>query len=142
PGWSTRLGRVPPRLRARDGRPHVLRRRSGRGRTRSRQRRPCPSPPELSLIDAVVFDLDGVLLDTEEAWNEVRRQLVEERGGRWREEAQPAMMGMSSREWSRYMHEELGVPDPPEEISVAVVRRLEKRYRERFPLVPGAIDSI
>jgi HAD superfamily hydrolase (TIGR01509 family) len=94
------------------------------------------------VIEAVVFDLDGVLLDTEELWNEARLQIVEERGGRWREDAQRAMMGMSSQEWSRYMHEELGVPDPPEQISAEVVRRLEELYRERLPLIPGALDAV
>jgi HAD superfamily hydrolase (TIGR01509 family) len=94
------------------------------------------------VIQAVVFDLDGVLLDTEELWNEARLQIVEERGGRWREDAQRAMMGMSSQEWSRYMHEELGVPDPPGQISAEVVRRLEELYREHLPLIPGALDAV
>jgi HAD superfamily hydrolase (TIGR01509 family) len=93
------------------------------------------------VIEAVVFDLDGVLLDTEELWNEARRQIVEERGGRWREDAQRAMMGMSSPEWSRYVHEELSVADLPEQISAEVVRRLEDLYRERLPLIPGALDA-
>jgi HAD superfamily hydrolase (TIGR01509 family) len=52
------------------------------------------------------------------------------------------MMGMSSQEWSRYMHEELGVPDPPEQISAEVVRRLEDLYREHLPLIPGALDAV
>jgi HAD superfamily hydrolase (TIGR01509 family) len=94
------------------------------------------------VIEAVVFDLDGMLLDTEELWNEARRQIAEERGGRWQDDAQRAMMGMSSGEWSRYMHEELGVPDPPEEISTEVVGRLEDLYRERLPLIPGALDAV
>lgn len=83
-----------------------------------------------------------MLLDTEELWDEARRQIVEERGGRWREDAQRAMMGMSSREWSWYMHEKLGVPDPPEQISAEVVRRLEDLYREHLPLIPGALDAV
>lgn len=94
------------------------------------------------MIEAVVFDLDGVLLDTEELWDESRRQIAQERGGRWRDDAQRAMMGMSSREWSRYMHDEIGVPDPPEEIDAAVVGRLEDLYRERLPLIPGALEAI
>ena len=94
------------------------------------------------MIEAVVFDLDGVLLDTEELWNEARRQITDERGGRWRDDAQRAMMGMSSPEWSRYMHDVLGVPDPPEEISAEVVKRLEALYRERLPLVPGALEAV
>jgi HAD superfamily hydrolase (TIGR01509 family) len=94
------------------------------------------------VIEAVVFDLDGVLLDTEELWDEARRQIAEERGGRWSDDAQRAMMGMSSPEWSRYMHDVIGVPDPPEEISAEVVCRLESLYRERLPLVPGALEAV
>ena len=94
------------------------------------------------MIEAVVFDLDGVLLDTEEIWDEARRQIADERGGLWREDAQRAMMGMSSPEWSRYMHEEVGVPDPPEQIVAEVVRRLDELYRKRLPLIPGALDAV
>jgi HAD superfamily hydrolase (TIGR01509 family) len=94
------------------------------------------------MIDAVVFDLDGLLLDTEELWDEARRQIAEERGGRWREDAQRAMMGMSSPEWSRYMHDVIGVPDPPERISDEVVERMEELYRRRLPLVDGAIEAV
>jgi HAD superfamily hydrolase (TIGR01509 family) len=94
------------------------------------------------VIEALVFDLDGVLLDSEQVWDEVREQLVQERGGRWHEQAQTEMMGMSSVEWSRYMHDELGVPDPPEEISAEVVRRLEEVYRKRLPLIDGAPEAV
>jgi HAD superfamily hydrolase (TIGR01509 family) len=94
------------------------------------------------VISAIIFDLDGVLLDSEQVWDEVREQLVRERGGRWHEQAQREMMGMSSTEWARYMHDQLGVPDPPEEISAEVVRRLEDRYRERLPLIEGAVEAV
>jgi HAD superfamily hydrolase (TIGR01509 family) len=93
------------------------------------------------VTEAVVFDLDGVLLDTEELWDEARRQIAEERGGRWREDAQRAMMGMSSPEWSRYMHDVIGVPDPPERISEEVVERLAELYQRQLPLVDGAIEA-
>jgi HAD superfamily hydrolase (TIGR01509 family) len=94
------------------------------------------------VIEAVVFDLDGVLLDTEELWDEARRRLAEERGAAWPNDAQRAMMGMSSNEWSRYMHDVIGLREPPEEISDEVVRRLEALYRERLPLVPGALEAV
>jgi HAD superfamily hydrolase (TIGR01509 family) len=94
------------------------------------------------LIEAVVFDLDGVLLDSEHVWDEIREQLAEERGGRWHEGAQREMMGMSSVEWSRYMHDEIGLPEPPEEISAEVVRRLEALYRDELPAMPGAREAV
>jgi HAD superfamily hydrolase (TIGR01509 family) len=90
----------------------------------------------------VVFDLDGVLIDSESLWNDARRGLVEESGGRWRDEAVRAMMGMSSLEWSEYMREELGVPISAEEISAAVLERIEQLYRERLPLIPGAAQAV
>jgi HAD superfamily hydrolase (TIGR01509 family) len=94
------------------------------------------------MIAAVIFDLDGLLLDTEQVWDEVREELVRERDGRWHDRAQADMMGMSSLEWSRYMHEELGLPDPPEEISAEVVQRMAARYRERLPLIDGAVEAV
>lgn len=94
------------------------------------------------MIEAVIFDLDGVLLDSEQVWDEAREQLAKERGGRWHESAQRDMMGMSSPEWSRYMHETIGLPEPPEEISREVVERLAKLYRERLPVVPGAREAV
>ena len=94
------------------------------------------------MIDAVVFDLDGVLVESEQIWGEARRELTAELGGRWTNRAQHDMMGMSSVEWSRYMHDELGISLPPEPISDEVVRRLERLYRERLPLLPGAREAV
>ena len=94
------------------------------------------------MIDAVVFDLDGVLLDSEQLWDEVREELARERGGRWHDRAQADMMGMSSREWSRYMHDVIGLAEPPEQINAEVVRRLQARYREQLPLLPGAREAV
>ena len=94
------------------------------------------------MIRAVVFDLDGVILQTEEVWDEVRGRYVVERGGRYDEEAQRAMMGMSAPEWSRFLRDELGVPGAPEEISADIVRLMEARYRERLPLIPGAREAV
>ncbi len=94
------------------------------------------------MIEAVVFDLDGVIVDSEHVWDAAREALARERGGRWHEKAQQDMMGMSSVEWSRYMHERLGLKDPPEEISAEVVRRLEATYREELPLIAGAAEAV
>jgi HAD superfamily hydrolase (TIGR01509 family) len=93
-------------------------------------------------ITAVVFDLDGVLLDSEQLWDAVREDLASERGGRWHDRAQADMMGMSSPEWSRYMHDVIGLTESPEEINAEVVQRLLARYRESLPLVVGAVEAV
>jgi HAD superfamily hydrolase (TIGR01509 family) len=94
------------------------------------------------VIEAVVFDLDGVIVDSEHVWDDVRQRLAEERGGTWHDQASRDMMGMSSPEWSRYMHDVIGLSEPPEEINAEVVRRLEALYREEIPLLPGAVDAV
>ena len=96
----------------------------------------------MSRVDAVVFDLDGVLIDSEHVWDEVREDLARERGGRWHDGAQADMMGMSSPEWSRYMHDVIGLREPPEEINDEVVRRMIGRYEMHLPLIDGAVDAV
>jgi HAD superfamily hydrolase (TIGR01509 family) len=91
---------------------------------------------------AVIFDLDGVLLDSEAAWDSARRALAAERGRGWSESATRDMMGMSSPEWSRYMAEELGLDLPPEEISERVLSRLLAMYEDELPLLPGATEAV
>ncbi len=92
--------------------------------------------------DAVIFDLDGVLVDSERLWNESKEELVRDAGGRWREDAPRAMMGMSSTEWSRYLRDQLGVERELEEINREVVGRMESLYRTRLPLLPGAVEAV
>jgi HAD superfamily hydrolase (TIGR01509 family) len=90
---------------------------------------------------AVVFDLDGVIIDSEQVWNEAREQLVRERGGMWHEHATADMMGMSSKEWSQYMHDRLGVPMDPAAINDDVVRRVISIYERGLPLLPHAVET-
>jgi HAD superfamily hydrolase (TIGR01509 family) len=94
------------------------------------------------VIDAVVFDLDGVIVDSEHVWDEARMDLAAQRGGRWHERASRDMMGMSSLEWSCYMHDVIGLSEPPEEINAEVVRRLEEIYRRELPLIAGAVEAV
>jgi HAD superfamily hydrolase (TIGR01509 family) len=94
------------------------------------------------VTDAVVFDMDGVLIESEEVWDAVRRAYVRERGGRYDDEIQRAMMGMSSPEWSRYLHETAGLAESPETINAEVVQLMLAAYRDHLPLVDGAVDAV
>jgi HAD superfamily hydrolase (TIGR01509 family) len=91
---------------------------------------------------AVVFDMDGVLVDSESVWDDVRKRFVEEKGGHWHDGAQRDMMGMSSVEWSNYVRDRLGVDMEPEEISRAIADRVADVYREKLPLLPGAVEAV
>ncbi|MFZ0381781.1 MAG: HAD family phosphatase [Solirubrobacteraceae bacterium] len=93
-------------------------------------------------LEAVFFDQDGVLIDSEGAWDAARRAVVAETGGHWKLEATRAMMWMSAPEWSRYMRDELGVSLEPAEISARVLQRLLAGYERDLPLMPGAVDAV
>jgi HAD superfamily hydrolase (TIGR01509 family) len=94
------------------------------------------------MIEAVVFDLDGVLIDSEPVWEQVRRQVVAEHGGRWAQDAQRRLMGMSTAEWARYLSEDLGVGLPTDAVASLVIERMAARYAERLPLLPGAAEAV
>jgi HAD superfamily hydrolase (TIGR01509 family) len=94
------------------------------------------------MINAVVLDLDGVLIDSEPVWERVRRQVVADHGGQWRPEAQSKLMGMSTQEWARYLSEDLGVGMPPARVAELVIGLMAASYREHLPLMPGAVDAV
>ncbi|HYW26038.1 MAG TPA: HAD family phosphatase [Terriglobales bacterium] len=102
---------------------------------------PEPSRPARP-IDAVVFDLDGVLIDSEPVWEEVRRALVAEHGGRWQPDSQQRLMGMSTAEWARYLSQELGVGLPPTTVAELVIAGMARRYQERLPFMDGAVEAV
>ena len=94
------------------------------------------------MIEAVVFDLDGVIVDSEPVWEQVRRQVVAEHGGHWPPEAQQRLMGMSTGEWARYLSQDLGVGLPPQTVAAMVIERMQARYRDGVPLMPGAAGAV
>jgi HAD superfamily hydrolase (TIGR01509 family) len=90
---------------------------------------------------AIVFDLDGVLVDSEQVWDDVRRQLVAERGGRWTADATTAMQGMSTPEWAAYLGT-LGAAGTPDELAAATIDAMAGHYAAHVPLLPGAVEAV
>ena len=96
----------------------------------------------MSDIAAVAFDLDGVLIESEQTWDHARRAVVRESGGRWAATATRDMMGMSAPEWSRYMHDTLGVPLSADDIDQRVVEHVLDAYGRALPVLPGATAAV
>ena len=93
-------------------------------------------------VTAVIFDMDGVIVESEALWDAAREELVKETGGRWGANAQQAMMGMASNQWSAYVRDELEVPLSAEQINDRIVARLIEFYRADFPLIEGADSAV
>ncbi|MGH3771444.1 MAG: HAD family hydrolase [Pseudonocardiaceae bacterium] len=94
------------------------------------------------VVHAVVFDLDGVLVDSEELWDAVRRGVAAEAGRPWPAAATRAMQGMSTAEWSAYLTDAVGVAAEPDEVAATVIDRMAAQYDARLPLLPGAVEVV
>lgn len=96
----------------------------------------------MSVIKAVVFDMDGVLIDSEPVWERVRRKFVADRGGQWPDDAQDRMMGMSTAEWSAYLSADFGLRLPAPRVAELVIAAMAAEYQAHLPLLPGAVDAV
>jgi HAD superfamily hydrolase (TIGR01509 family) len=94
------------------------------------------------MIETLIFDLDGVLVDSEQVWDQARKDVVDEYGGTWTDSATRDMLGMSSKEWPVYVVEQLGVSLTPEQVNEAVVAALLREYDKHLPLLPGAREAV
>ncbi len=94
------------------------------------------------MTQAVIFDLDGTLIDTEPVWESVRRALAKQDGIEWPESASRAMMGMSTREWSAYMSDVVGIGPTAELAARRTIDGLVERYDRDLPVLPGAREVV
>ena len=95
------------------------------------------------MIQAAIFDMDGLLLDTEKYWDSARHMYAAEHGGHWVDADQEAVMGLNSREWARYMQRRFNIALSEEAIIEAVIERMIGMYqRSGAPLLPGATEAV
>jgi HAD superfamily hydrolase (TIGR01509 family) len=93
-------------------------------------------------VEAVIFDLDGVLIDSETVWDEVRQDFAARHGGVWTPTATRDMQGMSTSEWGAYLVSAVGVKLTPSEASAGVIAEMEKAYATHLPVIPGAVEAV
>ncbi|MCA1190177.1 MULTISPECIES: HAD family phosphatase [unclassified Saccharopolyspora] len=91
---------------------------------------------------AVLFDLDGVLVDSEQLWDRIRRDVVAAHGGRWTDDATRAMQGMSTPEWARYLVDDLGAQLTADDAAERVISEMARVYAADAPVLPGAADTL
>ncbi len=94
------------------------------------------------MIEAVVFDLDGLLVDSERYWNEARRVMAAERGIDWNADDHRACMGVSTRTWASYMIRRLNLDLEPEQVEAHIIGTMADLYAHRIPYLPGAVDAV
>ena len=90
-----------------------------------------------------MFDLDGVLVDSEIWWDEVRQAFATDVGRTWTVDDREAVMGSNSRQWSETMRDRLDLDMTSQEIERAIVDGMVERYRrEGAPAIDGAVSTV
>lgn len=94
------------------------------------------------MIKAVIFDMDGLLVDSEPYWDKARFIMAAEAGVEWNKNDHKAVMGVSTAEWVDYMIERLGLTMAPEVVENHIVDQMVQLYKEQIPFLPGAVETV
>lgn len=96
------------------------------------------------MIKALIFDLDGLLVDSEPYWDEARRILAFDVGVHWdwNEDDQKAVMGRSTHEWVEYMIKRFNLAFSPRMVEEKIIDNMVRLYRQQIPFLPGAQETV
>ena len=94
------------------------------------------------MIEAVIFDMDGLLVDSEPVWNKARQAMAAEAGKDWTLEDHKAVMGVSTQRWADYMIRRLELTLSPQAVEARMVARMAEMYRAGIPYFPGAVEAV
>ncbi|GAB2454547.1 HAD family phosphatase [Nocardioides hungaricus] len=94
------------------------------------------------LPQAVLWDMDGTLVDTEPYWIEAEFELAERYGGTWSDAHALNLVGNDLLSSAHYIREHMGIDVPPEQIVDELLDGVVRRVEESVPWRPGAVDLI
>jgi HAD superfamily hydrolase (TIGR01509 family) len=92
--------------------------------------------------DAVLWDMDGTLVDTEPYWIEAEFALVEKHGGTWSTEHALNLVGNDLIESGRYIREHAGIDVEPADIVEELLDGVVARVERQVPWRPGAVELL
>jgi HAD superfamily hydrolase (TIGR01509 family) len=93
-------------------------------------------------IEAIIFDIDGLLVDSEPTWDQARVRLAEKVGKTWNQQDHLKVMGVSSFEWSQYMIERLGLSMTNQEVQTEIIQQMVAIYKKEIPFRPFAVKAV
>ncbi|MDE2910376.1 MAG: HAD family phosphatase, partial [Chloroflexota bacterium] len=93
-------------------------------------------------IEAIIYDMDGVLVDSEVYWDKARVEFARDRSKTWTDEFQRLAMGRSTIGWARVMQDKLALDEPIDAIIAEMKARVIAHYEARMPARPGALESV
>ncbi len=94
------------------------------------------------MLDAVLWDMDGTLVDTEPYWIETENELAAEHGATWSHDQALQLVGSDLLTSGRIIQEQMGLPLSPVEIVERLLDGVVERVQHEVPWRPGALELL